>query len=108
MEQFCSAFHCLFCAKSTFTTQGYFFTSSALAQLAVLDKSRYEFWNHHACELLRYVRTDLWDNPQYETEGPFRLTEAGLAPGYAWHGQAMGWCCYLMDHVVVDLGLSAG
>jgi hypothetical protein len=86
-------------------TAGYFFTSSALAQLAVLDKSRHEFWNHHARELLRYVRTDLWDNPQYETEGPFRLTEAGLAPGYAWHGQAMGWCTYLMDHVLADLGL---
>ncbi len=86
-------------------TAGYFFTSSALAQLAALDESRRDYWNHHARELLRYVRTDLWDNPQHETEGPFRLTEAGLAPGYAWHGQAMGWCCYLMDHVLVDLGL---
>lgn len=86
-------------------TAGYFFTSSALAQLAALDESRRDYWNHHARELLRYVRTDLWDNPQHETEGPFRLTEAGLAPGYAWHGQAMGWCCYLMDHLLHDLQL---
>lgn len=87
-------------------TAGYFFTSSALAQLALLNESRHEYWNHHARELLRYVRTDLWDNPQWETEGPFRLTEAGLAPGYAWHGQAMGWCCYLMDHLLCDLGIA--
>jgi hypothetical protein len=86
-------------------TAGYFFTASALAQLAVLDEARHELWGYHARELLRYVRNDLWDNPNYETEGPFRLTEAGLAPGYAWHGQAMGWCCYLMDHVLADLGL---
>lgn len=86
-------------------TAGYFFTSSALAQLAALDEDRYEYWNHQARELLRYVRTDLWDNPRYETEGPFRLTEAGLAPGYAWHGQAMGWCTYLMDHLLADLNI---
>jgi hypothetical protein len=86
-------------------TAGYFFTSSALAQLAVLDRDNALYWREQAVELLRYVRNDLWDNPAYETEGPFLLTEAGMAPGYAWHGQAMAWCTYLMDHVLVDLEL---
>jgi hypothetical protein len=51
------------------------------------------------------VRTDLWDNPAAANEGPFRLTEAGMAPGYAWHGQSIGWCTYEMDHVLSDLNI---
>lgn len=84
-------------------TAGYFHTASALMQLAELDTGHQSYWDHHARELLRYVRTDLWHNPKHSEEGPFRLTEAGMAPGYAWHGQAMGWCAYLMDHILCDL-----
>ena len=29
-------------------------------------------------ELMRYVYTDLWNNPEYKSEGPLRLTEAVL------------------------------
>lgn len=86
-------------------TAGYFFTSSALAQLATLDGAHSAYWELQALELLRYVRTDLWNNPNQAVEGPFLLTEAGMAPGYAWHGQAMGWCVYLMDHLLCDLKL---
>lgn len=85
-------------------TWGYFMTASALQQLAALDEAQANHWSHEARELLRYVRTDLWHNARYETEGPFKLTEGGWAPGYAWHGQSMGWCCYQMDHILCDLG----
>lgn len=87
---------------------GYFMTGAALAQLATLDLERAETWKHEARELLRYVRTDLWGNRNCEREGPFKLTEAGMAPGYAWHGQSMGWCTYEMDHILRDMGIAFG
>ena len=100
---------------------GYFMTSSALAKLAHLDASRAEHWAHEAREIMRYVRSDLWHNPRlarltegtnecipYTEKGPVKLTEGGWAPGYAWHGQSMGWSCYQMDHLLSDLGIGFG
>ena len=55
-------------------------------------------------EVLRYVRTDLWDNPRRDTEGPFRLTEAGIRVGYAWFGQSMGWAAYMLDDLIEQMG----
>jgi len=84
-------------------TWGYFVTSAALARLGALDPVGREHWQHEALELLRYVRTDLWDNPASEAEGPFRLTEAGIRVGYAWFGQSMGWCLYLLNGLIEQM-----
>ena len=85
-------------------THGYFAVAAPLARLAVLDSHGAARWRHEALELLRYVRTALWDNSNAEQEGPFRLTEAGLCKGYAWFGQSMGWCLYLLDDLIEQLG----
>jgi len=85
-------------------THGYFAVAAPLARLAVLDDRGAGRWRREALELLRYVRTALWENPNAEREGPFRLTEAGLCKGYAWFGQSMGWCLYLLDDLIEQLG----
>ncbi|MBT3377029.1 MAG: hypothetical protein HN742_16345 [Lentisphaerae bacterium] len=85
-------------------THGYFAVAAPLARLAALDPHHSAAWHHAALELLRYVRTTLWDNADAEKEGPFRLTEAGLCKGYAWFGQSMGWCLYLLDDLIGQLG----
>lgn len=85
-------------------TWGFFVTSAPLCRLAKLDPESREFWQTEALELLRYVRTDLWHNPECEKEGPFRLTEAGMAPGYAWFGQSLGWCLYQLDDLINQMG----
>ena len=85
-------------------THGYFAVAAPLARLAALDPDSAPRWRREALELMRYVRTALWDNPSAEREGPFRLTEAGLCKGYAWFGQSMGWCLYLLDDLIEQLG----
>ena len=71
-------------------TNDYFIIAAALAKAAdTIEKNR-EFLAE-AIELIRYVKTDLWNNPDYVQEGPVRLTEAGIKIGYAWFGQSMGW-----------------
>ncbi len=90
-------------ALTYFTTE-YFFIAAALARLMDVDPQNADRWRHEALELLRYVRGVLWDNPQAETEGPFRLTEAGLTFGYAWFGQSMGWVLYHMDELIEQFG----
>lgn len=82
----------------------YFLTAAPLARLAVLDPGRRDLWAHEALELVRYVRTDLWDNPNAESEGPFKLTEAGIRIGYAWFGQSMGWAAYQLADLIEQMG----
>ena len=90
-------------------TQGYFLTSSYLALLSQLDKDHGDTWAHEAREIMRYVRTDLWHCPapgyEHLEEGPYRMTEQGLAPGYAFHGQALAWCSYQMDYFMRALNV---
>ena len=85
-------------------THGYFAVAAPLARLAAFTPCGAARWRHEALELMRYVRTALWDNPNASREGPFRLTEAGLCKGYAWFGQSMGWCLYLLDDLIDQLG----
>lgn len=85
-------------------THDFFLTAGALGRLGTVDLPGRQEWHHEALELLRYVRTDLWDNPEYEREGPLLLTEAGLRAGYAWFGQSMGWCLYMLDDLIEQLG----
>jgi len=85
-------------------TSEYFFIAAALALMSNLDAQNGDEHRHEALELMRYVRTDLWDNVNYETEGPFRLTEAGIKIGYAWFGQSMGWAAYQLDELIENMG----
>ncbi len=86
-------------------TAEYFFIASALTRFANMDDSKNgDIWRHEALELMRYVRTDLWNNAQRDNEGPFRLTEAGIKIGYAWFGQSMGWCVYTLDDLIEGMG----
>jgi hypothetical protein len=86
-----------------FTTE-YFFIATPLARLAALDSKSGDEFRHEALELLRYVRTDLWDNGNCDTEGPYRLTEADIKIGYAWFGQSMGWSIYMLDELIEQMG----
>jgi hypothetical protein len=88
----------------TYFTNEYFCTAAPLARLAGIDPENRAFWRHEALELLRYVRTDLWNNPNREAEGPFKLTEAGIRIGYAWFGQSMGWSVYQLDDLIEQTG----
>ncbi|MFH1477823.1 MAG: hypothetical protein ABIH24_10115 [Verrucomicrobiota bacterium] len=85
-------------------TWGYFVTSASLARLARFDPKNGEFWKYEALELLRYVRTDLWNNPEKNKEGPFRLIEGDIRKGYAWFGQSMGWCVYQLSDLITEMG----
>lgn len=85
-------------------TNEYFLTAAPLARLGRIDPENRDRWHHEALELLRYVRTDLWDNPNRETEGPFSLTEAGIRIGYAWFGQSIGWAVYQLAEVIDEMG----
>lgn len=86
-----------------FTTE-YFFIAAPLARLAKLEANNREEYCHEALELMRYVRSDLWDNANYDSEGPYRLTEAGIKLGYAWFGQSMGWALYMLDELIEQMG----
>jgi len=86
-----------------FTTE-YFFIAAPLARLANLDAQNGDECRHEALELMRYVRSDLWDNENRDNEGPYRLTEAGIKLGYAWFGQSMGWCAYQLDELIEQMG----
>jgi hypothetical protein len=86
-----------------FTTE-YFFIACPLTRVANMDPKDGDLWRHEALELMRYVRTDLWDNQNRDTEGPYRLTEAGIKIGYAWFGQSMGWCIYMLDELIEQMG----
>jgi hypothetical protein len=86
-----------------FTTE-YFFIAAPLAQIANMGCKDNEEYRHEALELMRYVRTDLWNNQNYDKEGPFRLTEAGIKIGYAWFGQSMGWAIYQFDELIEQMG----
>ncbi|MFH1476952.1 MAG: hypothetical protein ABIH24_05615 [Verrucomicrobiota bacterium] len=81
-------------------TWGYFVVSAPLCRLAHINRSNRRFWQKEATELLRYVRTDLWDNPFKEKEGPFRVTEGGVVKGYSFFGQSLGWCLYQLDDLI--------
>jgi hypothetical protein len=88
----------------TYFTNEYFLVSAPLARLGNFDSGRRDFWHHEALEVMRYVRTALWDNPARDAEGPFRLTEAGIRIGYAWFGQSMGWAVYQLDDLIDQTG----
>jgi len=83
-------------------THSYFMISSALARLGKLDPENKSHWQHESLELLRYVRTRLWDHKfgDYDNDGPFRPSECGLTYGAAWFGQSLGWCLYMLDDCV--------
>ena len=85
-------------------TWGYFVTSAPLARIARFDSKNGESWKHEALELLRYVRTDLWNNPEKNREGPFLISEAGLHGGYSFLGQSMGWCLYQLNDLITEMG----
>jgi len=84
-------------------SHGYFLVAAALGRLSRVAPAQRKVWRREALEVLRYVRTDLWDNPETEQEGPLRLTEAGLRYGYAWFGQSLGWCLYLLNDLLAQL-----
>lgn len=90
-------------ALTYFTTE-YFFIAAPLLRMSVLDAKNKKFWQHESLELMRYVRNDLWDNPEFKREGPFHLNESGIFQGYAWFGQSMGWVLYYMDHMIENMG----
>jgi hypothetical protein len=81
----------------------YFLIAAALASTANMGVENADEYRHEALELMRYIRTDLWNNPNYETEGPLRLTEAGIKIGYAWFGQSMGWVVYQLDDMIEQM-----
>ena len=85
-------------------TAEYFLTAAPLARVAALDKRHGPLFRREAIELLRYVRTDLWDNAAWKTEGPFRLNEGYVVAGYAWFGQSMGWSLYQLDDLIERMG----
>ena len=85
-------------------TWGYFITSAPLCKLSAIEPERKKFWQNEALELLRYVWRDLWNNPEKEKEGPFRLTEGNLKIGYSWFGQSLGWCLYQLDNLIEQMG----
>ena len=87
-------------------THSYFLLSAPLVRLGRLDPERGAQWRHQGLELMRYVRTRLWDQKfgDYETDGPFRPTENDLCYGCAWFGQSLGWCLYLLDDVIEQMG----
>ena len=85
-------------------TAEYFFIAGSLAHMANLDSESAASCRHEALELMRYVRNDLWDNINYEAEGPAKLTEAGIKLGYAWFGQSMGWVIYQLDDLIDQMG----
>lgn len=85
-------------------TNDYFIIAAALASAANTVENNREFLTE-AIELIRYIKTDLWNNPDYVQEGPVRLTEAGIKIGYAWFGQSMGWAVYQLDELIEQLGL---
>ena len=89
-------------------TWGCFVTSAPLARLGNINIENKKFWQHEALELLRYVKTDLWDNPQKEKEGPFRLTEGDIKVGYAFFGQSLSWCLYQLDDLIKQMGWGNG
>ncbi len=84
-------------------TNDYFITAAALANAALIDENNGREYLKESIELMRYVKTDLWNNCNYEKEGPAKLTEAGIKIGYAWFGQSMGWSVYHLDELLEQL-----
>lgn len=85
-------------------TVEYFLIAAPLMHLAKYDISNRDQYLYQSMELLRYVSSDLWNNANYEAEGPYRLTEGGIKIGYAWFGQSMGWAIYALDEIIEKLG----
>ena len=81
-------------------TNDYFIIAAALANAALIDETNGQEYLKESTELMRYVKTDLWNNCNYEKEGPAKLTEAGIKIGYAWFGQSMGWSVYHLDELL--------
>jgi len=90
-------------ACSYFTAE-YFLVAASLMRVAALKTRESRIFQREALELLRYVRTDLWENSEAEKQGPFRLTEGYLCAGYAWFGQSMAWVLYFFNDLLGKIG----
>jgi len=83
-------------------TWGYFVMAAPLACLGNIDPANRRYWYNEATELMRYVKTSLWNNQKYEEEGPMKVSEGGLTKGFAFFGQSLGWCLYQMDELLEE------
>lgn len=82
---------------------GYFVMGTPLACLGRIDPANKRYWHNEAMELMRYVKTSLWNNPKYKEEGPMKISEGGLTKGFAFFGQSLGWCLYQLDELINEI-----
>lgn len=83
---------------------GYFVMAAPLACLGNVDPANRRYWHDEVKELMRYVKTSLWNNPKYDEEGPMKVSEGGLTKGFAFFGQSLAWCLYQLDELIEETG----